>query len=53
MNKKQEERLKSIPVSMHGVFKKAYSGKSRSSGIKAKYYDCACYLREEAHLCTV
>jgi len=35
------------------LFVKAYSGKSKASGIKAKCLDCSCFQKEEITNCEV
>ncbi len=55
MNAKQIERLAQIErttPSYSGITRKAYSGKSKAAGIKAKCLDCCCWQRVEIELCT-
>lgn len=49
----QDERLKTIPSKMKGIFNKCYLKKaSKTEAIKAKCYDCCCYQRDEVYNCT-
>lgn len=45
--------LSKIPAKVQGIFKRAYSGKSRQAAMKAKCYDCCCFVREEIEKCNV
>ncbi|MBE3140922.1 MAG: hypothetical protein IMZ53_10095 [Thermoplasmata archaeon] len=52
---KQDELMKKfmsrIPKTMQAVFKKAYSGKSKAAGVRAKCLDCVNLIRAEVGLC--
>lgn len=47
------EFFESLPLSVRGIFEKAFSGNSKSSAIKAKCLDCCCFNREEISKCNV
>lgn len=48
-----EDFINSLPESIRGVFKRAFSGNSKASAVKAKCLDCCCYSRDEVRNCTV
>ncbi len=55
MNDDQKQRVREIAASSPsyaGVAKRAYSGKSKAAGIKAKCLDCSCWQRIEITNCT-
>jgi len=43
--------MSKVPSSLQKVFKRAYSGKSKASGIKAKCLDCVGFQRIEVAEC--
>jgi hypothetical protein len=53
MNKEQEEYLDEIGRMYKGIFKKAYTSKSKAAAIHAHCLNCSCLSRTEVELCTV
>lgn len=49
----EQDYIERIPDTQKGVFQKAYSGKSKAAGIKAKCLDCTNFQRSEVEICTV
>lgn len=47
----EKDYVSRIPDSQKGVFKRAYSGKSKPSAVKAKCLDCTNFQRQEVELC--
>jgi len=47
------EELDSAPVSCKTIVIKAFSGKSRAAGVKAKCLQCCNYVRDEITNCQV
>ena len=50
---KNEKLFQNIPSSYHAVFKKAYAGKSKAAGIKAKCLECCGMQRIEVQECQI
>lgn len=53
ISKNIEQYIQHIRTSQKSVFRKAYSGKSRTAGIKAKCLDCCNRQRGEVANCNI
>jgi len=47
----EQQYIDRMPDTQKGVFKRAYSGKSKKAAISAKCLDCTCFQRKEVELC--